>query len=331
MAVVVPPDDWDAWATWAPKAKVLLVGEGPMSDVQYFGHPGYPLLWPVTWAYSSWFTGGWEDQLSRGWGSIFLAMTAWQVGVIILRAGGSRVQSWITAALFLSTPFAPLVASWSYAEIPMIFFIVCAFGRLLNWNAGPNKQDALFAAMFAAGAAYTKDEGLMAGALMLCLMMLNNPKRNGTSILAYAGVFILVAAPWIIWSKLNIHATSHALAGLEFSSERLSYAIGRIAGASYEIGKIWRSPQKWSIILWSTLAATLGALIFSSWKIKRLCLYPLAYLGIMFILIIFHNDEVHWQTSTSWDRLTLQILPMLIMISMLAWRELAASSSNRIS
>lgn len=44
MAVIVVPDDWDAWAIWAAKAKVLALGSGPLADVSYFGHADYPLL-----------------------------------------------------------------------------------------------------------------------------------------------------------------------------------------------------------------------------------------------------------------------------------------------
>ena len=58
MSVVVVPDDWDAWAIWGSKARVLAQGTGPLYDVTRFGHPDYPLLWPTIWAFSGWLTGG---------------------------------------------------------------------------------------------------------------------------------------------------------------------------------------------------------------------------------------------------------------------------------
>ena len=33
MSVIVVPDDWDAWAIWGAKAKVLALGQGPLKDV----------------------------------------------------------------------------------------------------------------------------------------------------------------------------------------------------------------------------------------------------------------------------------------------------------
>jgi len=68
MAVIVVPDDWDAWAIWGAKAKVLALAQGPLENVIYFGHQDYPLLWPAVWAFSGWCSGGWEEHWSRGWG-----------------------------------------------------------------------------------------------------------------------------------------------------------------------------------------------------------------------------------------------------------------------
>jgi hypothetical protein len=66
MAVTSVPDDWDAWAIWGARAKVLALGNGPLEDVTWFGHADYPLLWPSLWACSGWCAGGWEEQWIRG-------------------------------------------------------------------------------------------------------------------------------------------------------------------------------------------------------------------------------------------------------------------------
>jgi len=66
MSVVVVPDDWDAWAIWGSRAKLLALGHSPLIDVTKFGHTDYPLLWPSIWSFSGWCAGGWEEQWSRG-------------------------------------------------------------------------------------------------------------------------------------------------------------------------------------------------------------------------------------------------------------------------
>ena len=90
MSVVVVPDDWDAWAIWVPKAKVLALGHGPLHDVTYFGHSDYPLLWPSVWAFSGWCAGGWEKQWSRGWGPVFMLLSAWMLFLIIRKKNTVR-------------------------------------------------------------------------------------------------------------------------------------------------------------------------------------------------------------------------------------------------
>lgn len=90
MAVVVVPDDWDAWAIWGSKAKVLALGSGPLEDVTRFGHADYPLLWPTIWAFSGWLSGGWEECWSKGWGAVFLLLCVWEMRIAVSAQSGSR-------------------------------------------------------------------------------------------------------------------------------------------------------------------------------------------------------------------------------------------------
>ena len=132
MSVIVVPDDWDAWAIWGPKAKVLALGVGPLSEVIWFGHADYPLLWPAVWGLSGWSAGGWEEQWSRAWGPVFLLLCIWQMTVVTQRWSGEWTSALLPGALFASVPMVSLLASWSYAEAPFWLMSVCAFGCLLR-------------------------------------------------------------------------------------------------------------------------------------------------------------------------------------------------------
>ncbi len=134
MAVIVTPDDWDAWAIWGVKAKILLLGDGPVSDVTHVGHADYPLLWPLLWAFSSWFTAGWEDAWSRGWGTVLYVFVLWELAIIIYRETGRRELGLFAAALFATIPSVPLIVSWSYAETPLWLFTICCTGVLFLWR-----------------------------------------------------------------------------------------------------------------------------------------------------------------------------------------------------
>ena len=171
MSVVVVPDDWDAWAIWGAKAKVLALGRGPLTDVIYFPMPDYPLLWPAVWAFSGWCAGGWEEHWSRAWGPIFMALCAWEMGLILSRLTGRRSFGLLIGVSFLSIPMVPLLSSWSYAEAPLWLMISCCFGRLLLWKREMWDRHLMIAALFAAGAAYTKNEGLFFAVVCLVWLM----------------------------------------------------------------------------------------------------------------------------------------------------------------
>ena len=178
MAVAVVPDDWDAWAIWGPKAKVMLLGTGPLSDVTRFGHPDYPLLWPSVWAFSGWCAGGWEEQWGKGWSVLFLALTAWQMGQLSRDFTGRREAGWLVPAIFVSMPAVPLVASWAYAEAPLWLALACAYGRLMRWHDRHQISDAIWAGVFAGAAAWTKNEGALLFVLgLLGLGLSRNSKK----------------------------------------------------------------------------------------------------------------------------------------------------------
>ena len=173
MAVVVVPDDWDAWATWGSKAKVLALGSGPLKDVTRFGHPDYPLLWPAVWALSGWLSSGWEECWSKGWGAVFLLLCLWEMIAAVRRQSSSLLAGCFAAALFVSVPNVPLIASWGYAEAPLWLMMTCGLSAFLRWQSDSRQADAVLAALFAAGAALTKNEGLLF-ALLLGLMFLSS-------------------------------------------------------------------------------------------------------------------------------------------------------------
>jgi len=325
MAVIVVPDDWDAWAIWGPKARVLL-GVGPLADVQHFGHADYPLLWPSIWAFTGWFNQGWEEYFVRGWGAIFLGLTSWQCGMIIHRVSKSGMMAWGAALGILSVPFFPLIASWGYAEAPLWLMLTCAFGRLVAWEDGNASRDAICLAILAAAAAMCKNEGLMFGVLMLGLMAVgggvSHIKRSGVAI----GLFLVLVLPWTIWVRSEIGMETHALLGFG-GDGRLAYALGRVPEACRKIVEMWIDVRRWNVVLAAGLLLSVVGLIRGSWSLRRLISVPLAGLCVMFVIIVFHKDPVGWQVGTAWDRFTLQVLPMLVVVALMTLVSMRSGAS----
>lgn len=310
MAVVVVPDDWDAWAIWAPKAKVLALGQGPLADVSHFGHGDYPLLWPAVWAYAGWLGGGWEEQWSRGWGTVFLVLCLWEMAVIIHRTTGRLDLAWLGAALFVSMPMIPLVASWSYAEAPFWLLTTCCLGCLLHSQRHDNRAGIAIAALLAVGAAYTKNEGVLFSLLAGGWLLLLPGGRRWGNALVFLGLVALCYSPWLIYTKYVLQLGSHATAGLHFDAASIARALSRLDNAVEAILAIWLDVKQWNIVLWLAGLALICSL--RRWAGWQWALVPIGMLLCFFIIIIFHEAEIYWQVGTSWNRLTVQVLPFLL-------------------
>ncbi|MFH0780834.1 MAG: hypothetical protein V2B20_02635 [Pseudomonadota bacterium] len=310
MSVIVVPDDWDAWAIWAAKAKVLALGHGPLADVSYFGHADYPLLWPSVWAFAGWFNGGWEEMWSRGWGGIFLLLTVWEIVVIVKRLTGRADLGLLGGALFVSMPMVPLVASWSYAEAPFWLLITACSGCLVLRGIEDNRMVAVIAALLAAAAAYTKNEGVMFAGLSGFWILLLPGRNRIRAMLVYFGVFAVCYAPWVIWTRYFMHFGSHATVGLHFDIQNIQRAAHRVPVAIEAISRMWSDIRQWNIVLWLGFGFALFGLRKGPW---RVWLFPsLSMLLGYVVIVVFHEAEIYWQVGTSWNRLTEHILPFLL-------------------
>ncbi len=311
MAVVVVPDDWDAWAMWGSKAKVLALGSGPLQDVTRFGHPDYPLLWPTVWALSGWLAGGWEECWSKGWGAVFLLLCAWEMLTAVRRQSGSLLAGFFAAALFVSVPNVPLIASWSYAEAPLWLMMTCGLSAFLRWQSDSRSADAVLAALFAAGAALTKNEGLLY-ALLLGLMLLGSGSGRLKAALLYLLTFAGCTAFWFWWSRLHLDLSSQAAAGLHWNAASLRHAAGRLLPAGKAIWAMWKDVRQWNLVGFGIIFA-LAAMLRSRKYLRPLCL-PIVLLAGYLAIILCSSNEIYWQIGTAWNRLTVQALPLLLVL-----------------
>lgn len=324
MAVIVVPDDWDAWAIWAAKAKVLALGTGPLADVSYFGHADYPLLWPAVWAYSGWWGGGWEELWSRGWGGVFLSLAIWELSVIVQRMTGDGRYGLFSAALFVSVPMVPLIASWSYAEAPFWLLVLCASGCLLLFDNSRQTFALVAAALLAVAAMYTKNEGvLFAGGLAIWLLVLSGPGKVRRLAIFFATV-ALCYLPWIIWTRMVMEFGSHATAGFHMDMPTLTRAWGRVPAMYDAIFSMWSDIKQWNIVLWLGLLFLIPSGFVK--KSRGWILQVIVLAGGYLLIILFHEAEIYWQVGTSWNRLTVHFLPFLVIAMVGLWHEKCSSA-----
>lgn len=326
MAVVVVPDDWDAWAQWGAKAKVLAVARGPLSDVRYFvtGSGDYPLLWPAVWAFSGWLSGGWEEQWSKGWGAIFLLLSAWQMAHIVFKATGRMRYGVALAAIFLSMPAVPLVASWAYAEAPFLFMTTCAWGRLLPWRDQQNIDDLWMAGLFASLAAHTKNEGVLFALLALGWLIFNGPLKSCLKRASvYCLSFLVPYLPWFWYVRIHLGLEDHATQGIHLNPDAVVLALHRIVPALSHILNIWSDIRQWNLVLLGALPVAFYLFIKGDRNARLDILFPIALLAGFLAVMLFHPTELHWQLGAAWNRLTIQALCLLLLAECLSLIRLA--------
>lgn len=310
MAIVVVPDDWDAWAIWGPKAKVLLLGSGPLSDVTHFGHPDYPLLWPSVWAFSGWCAGGWEEQWGKGWSVLFLALTAWQMGRLSRDFTGRREAGWLVPAIFVSMPAVPLVASWAYAEAPLWLALACAYGRLMRWHDRHQISDAIWAGVFAGAAAWTKNEGALLFVLGLIGLGLSRNSKKWQAAGAYLAIFAVLYVPWLCWIKQGAELEPGVSLGIRLSALRL--IADRLPEAIQLVGRMWLDVRQWNVVLVCALGLTVLLAARRLRAFSRFALIPIGMGVGSLAVIVLREGELVWQIGTAWNRLTIQFFVLLL-------------------
>lgn len=320
MAAVVVPDDWDAWAQWGPKAKLLALSSGPLSEVKHFvpGSGDYPLLWPAVWAFSGWCAGGWEEQWSKAWGPLFLLLTAGQSGLLASRFLKRREAGWLMAALFVSMPAVPLVASWAYAEAPFWLMLVSATGRLLQWQETRIRRDLLWAGLFLAAAACTKHEGALFGGLAAVWVFMNS--RSVRDVVTATFPLAILYGAWMTYVRIYIRTSNHALSGLGVTGRSAAEWMGILVSALRHVLHVWMDPKQWILVL-PLLVIGSGWLFISGRSQDRLNLFlPWGFLIGLFGIVIMQGADWSWQLGVAWNRLSIQGVAVLLPVLALGYK-----------
>lgn len=311
MAVVVVPDDWDAWAMWGAKAKVLALGTGPLADVTWFGSGEYPLLWPALWAFTGWLAGGWEENWSRGWGMILLLLTVWQMRITATRRG-SGAAGFFGPLLFVTMPAVALVASWGYAEPAYWLMLACAWSSLTELREQPTQNRAILSGLMLAGAMYTKNEGFVFW-LLVCLWLFVQRgiglRRKMTVVLVPAILF----APWFLWTRLALDLGTSSTGGFLSLAALPQRIAASLVPVSRHILTLWVDVRLWGvaglILGWGALWAFVRGNTDEKRDLGLVALLFLAYLGV----VLCGKNDPGWQIGAAWNRLSIHVLLLTVM------------------
>jgi hypothetical protein len=209
--VGAPLDTWDAWSIWTRKAIVLL-NSGSLDPrlftaPQYgFIHQDYPLLVPVLEAIHFRAVGGLNTQSVHFVFWTMLAAFPWALAYLAARGG--RPVIWAPLVLAAATVPAFLTGMvTAYADVPLAIFLATGVLALGYWVETLARADLAVATVLLAGAASTKNEGLVGSVLAFVIaglvLVRHVPRRRLVDLAVAAAAFVVAAAPWRIWVAAN--------------------------------------------------------------------------------------------------------------------------------
>ena len=310
-ATIVGPDTWDTWAIWGAKAKIMALGTGPLSDAILTGQRDYPLLWPSLWALTGWLAGGWEEQCSKGWGPILMVVAAAELGWIVRRETTRYIYGVLAAAIFVSVPVVPLIASWGYAEPLLWCMTISCFGMMLQWRSSGNLAALVVAGLFASGATLCKNEGIIFAGIALLWILATN-RANLKASFTFLAPLVFIYLLWFLQLKYVAGANYESMPPIALSINELLRKASHLLPAIVAVAKIWADPRQWTLVLWSVGLASIFYAFSGSREVKLNLLIPLLMLCGALATIILRNENFGWQIGAAWNRLTVQALPFMI-------------------
>ncbi len=319
---LTPLYEWDAFAIWFLKAKVLYFSE--IGKSEYFtalplsySHLDYPLLLPylIKGIYS--ICGGVDEVLGRAIFP-FLYLCFMFLIISILSEYVKKIIVLILAAFYLSIP--AVIRWWGSgnADILLAVFNFCSVYFIFDYLREKGKGDTakiIFAFVFAAFAAFTKNEGLPLAVINIVVLIVFLALASGKldrlrQVIPWIAVPVLLILPWLIFSR-DIPRT-HENYGEKMNLPEFVANFWKMKFIVPIFSQEFADFAKWGI-LWPVVGVLLlkfktGAKMIYLWSV--LILYV-----ILFALVFSVSpSSLEFLAMTALERLFLQISPVAFLI-----------------
>jgi hypothetical protein len=294
---VRPLIEWDSWAVWTAKAR-LIYADPPLAAEALrsgsYGQTPYPLGLPTVEALGFGAMGRYDPTLI-GVQFILLAIAFPFALWSLLRR---YARSWVIALASLAVVGAPQILYQlltHYADVPLGLFVGLGLAGGGAWLAGPGERWLLFCyAAFIGMAGVTKSEGFLfalAAAVALGAAVLLTRDRRRIIAASYGiGALLAVILPWRIYCiayGLNTH----------------DYDLGRITDVRYlsahrdrvgpVVHELWTQltiTHKWGYLTWAILLAFLAGVLARRWRV-------LTFAGIWLTLSALGLVVLYWVST----------------------------------
>jgi hypothetical protein len=306
--------DIDSFAIWMYKAKIVAaealrpIPKFLLDPSLSYSHQDYPLGMPLVVAamYSA------VGQINEQYGKVPLLAAYLSLALVIyaaLRRELNRASAAAVTAMLVAMPVLIQNTGAAVAEVPLVLMHACCLVLLLRWMQDGGRRNLIASAVFAAFAAFSKNEGLALFPLIAIAAAAFSLIRRRRDLivdwLSAAAASLAVISPWLIYRRYLPH--THEDYGSRLTNialflqnlPRLRQALPMYAGQFWELktaGGIW---------MLLILAAIVG------WR----ALHRLPVLILWMILLAHLSLYLATYTITPWDLNTLiaMVSPKLLM------------------
>ena len=333
---------WDAWTTWAVRARVWSeLGELVpfVSEDAWLNHPVdrlYPMdawLYPPTVsliaAWPSLVLGGWNETASNlPWlgAGLALGLALYGQG---RHWGASPLWALISLWLALSLPILQTqIALAGYADIWVALALALGLMAFLHWARSGDWRQGLLALLAVLACPLMKREGLVWALLFLPALMV--ARLRGLRLLA-AVTFLLGALVWLgFLGGLGFEVPGLGLVWLGF--DRI--LIPGLPSFTYQYHDVWEPVLRHTLIYsnWHLfsyfLVLALGAGAFAALRIgspgwhRAGLVWALACLGALYLLFFWTEASLWAVQATSFNRILLHFAPALTFWMMVVWLDI---------
>lgn len=330
-ALAFPLYEWDAFAIWGMKAKVLAMESlrsGPIyfQDLSFsYSHLDYPLLLPFLLAGVYGITGCIDDQAAK----IMFPLLYMSLGLVVycgLRWKISRIQSAFLTGILMGTPVLVRWAGSGSADSVLTLFLAASACSTLKWLEEEKMSDLLLSVLFVTFCAHTKNEGMAIVLITFALLFIFAAGRFKGHRFFGLLIFVLSVSalllPLLWWAKdiPRTHENYLSKISLQIIMENTLRAGVIIRAFLKEAVALSRWGGLWLLVAAMTV---LGKKAFKRQYVVVIWLLLLMQIGIYQFIYLITPWNVTKLIGFSLQRLLLHITPFAIFIIGYHWSEIS--------
>lgn len=290
--VVRPLVDFDAWAIWAPKARLLYQDPGAAPAAirsGLYGQSPYPLALPTLQALGFGSMGRFDGALI---GAQFAALAFGFVAALwaLLERRARPLAISLCAAAIVVAPQFLFQLLTHYADVPLGLFIGLGVAAAAAWTVSPDDGWLLACAVaFIGMGALTKSEGtLFAVAAAIALLATQVGPAWRTRLrpaLVAVGAIALILLPWQIYCAAYHLKTSDYNLSDAVSLGYLREHSDRLGPVLRELGKQLTVTHQWGYLVFAVAAGVFTGALARRWRATAFAVVwlALAFAGLVLI------------------------------------------------